>query len=424
MKRRMCIRFWITSPKIWGNHSLKFGVSFQAIRFFDRYAPASLGQYSYNGTYTENPANPTLTGYAIADFLADDMNSASIANAPSLNDAQWYNSAYAQDDWKITRELTLNLGLRYDYFQPYKENAGLQANFLANPSSLGVATGSAVYQLPTKAQNVNLGPLFLSTLAKDNVTVQYVNNERLATSQKANFGPRIGFAYQAHPNTVVRGGYGIFYGGLQAEGNTNLGDNFPFSNSASIPALSCFAGNCPSLTSEGINLETGLVAITGGGLQNFVSFPGFHAIDPEIKTPYTMNYSFGVQQALSSNTAATISYVGNVSRHLPLYYDPNTIRGLYNPNVSTQQYQPFPDLGGVGTIHYAGVSTYNSLQAKIEKRYSHGLSFLGTYTWAHALDDASDAGGLSCSRRPQHGPASVHHGVHQLRCMMFEIGSL
>jgi len=381
--------------KILGNHSLKFGVSFQALRFFYRYAPASLGQYTYNGTSTENPANPTLTGYAIADFLANQMNSAFIANAPNVNDAQWYDSVYAQDDWKIRKNLTLNLGLRYDHYQPYKETGGLQANFIADPSSLGFGTGSAVYQLPTKAKNVDLGALFLNTLAKDNVTVQYIGNDRLATSQKTNFAPRIGFAYQAKPNTVLRGGFGIFYGGLQSQGNTNLGANFPFSNSASIPALNCLPGNCPSLASQGISLETGLVSQTGGGLQNFVNHPGFHAIDPEIKTPYTMNYSLGVQQSLSPNLVATVSYVGNFSRHLSLYYDPNTTRGLFNPNFSTQPFQPFPDLGGAGTIHFGGVSTYNSLQAKLEKRFSHGLSFLATYTWAHALDDTSDAGGLS-----------------------------
>jgi len=381
--------------KILGNHSLRFGVSFQALRFFYRYAPASLGQYTYNGTATENPASPTLTGYAIADFLANQMNSAYIANAPNVNNAQWYNSAYVQDDWKLARNLTLNLGVRYDYYQPYKENSGSQANFIADPSSLGIGTGTAVYQFPTKARNVDLGALFLSTLAKDNVTVQYVDNERLSTTQKTNFAPRIGFAYQAHPNTVFRGGFGIFYGGLQSQGNTNLGANFPFSNSASIPSLNCLPGNCPSLASEGITLETGLVSQTGGGLQNFVSHPGFHAIDPKIKTPYTMNYSFGMQQALSPNLVATVSYVGNVSRHLSLYYDPNTVHGLFNPNINTQQYQPFPDLGGAGTIHFGGVSTYNSLQAKMEKRYSHGLSFLATYTWSHALDDSSDAGGLS-----------------------------
>lgn len=379
--------------KILGNHSLKFGVSFQAVRFSYLYAPNSLGQYSYNGTSTENPASPTLTGYAIADFLADQMNSASIANAPNINDAQWYDSVYAQDDWKITPHLTLNLGLRYDYYEPYKENGGQQANFIADPASLGIGTGAGVYQLPNKAKNVDLGSLFLNTLAKDNVTVQYIGNERMANAQKTNFAPRIGFAYQAHPNTVFRGGFGIFYGGLMSQGNTNLGANFPFSNSANIPALNCFANNCPSLASQGVSLETGLVSLTGGGLQNFVNHPGFHAIDTNIKTPYTMNYSLSFQQALSNNLAATVSYVGNVSRHLTLYYDPNTTRGLFNPNVSTQQFNPFPDLGGMGTIHYGGVSAYNSLQAKMEKRYSHGLSFLATYTWSHALDDASDAAG-------------------------------
>ena len=380
--------------RVIGNHSLKMGVSFQSIRFFDRYAPASLGQYFYNPVYTGAPG-VSFTGSAVADFLADQMNTASIANAPNVNHQQWYDSAYVQDDWKLTHNLTVNLGLRYDYFQPYKENSGAQANFVANPSSLGVGTGSAVYELPTRMRSLNLGSLFLSTLAKDNITLQYLDNQRLATSRKVDFGPRIGFAYQAHPNTVFRGGFGIFYGGLQSQGNTDLGDNFPFSNSANLPAPNCFAGNCPSLGSQGVSLETGLVAKTGVGLQNFVQFPGFHAIDPQIKTPYTMSYSFGMQQALTNNLVATISYVGNISRHLSLYYDPNTVRGLFNPSVSTQQYQPFPDFSGAGTIHFAGVSTYNSLQAKIEKRYSNGLSFLTTYTWAHAMDDASDAGGLS-----------------------------
>ena len=78
---------------------------------------------------------------------------------------------------------------------------------------------------------------------------------------------------------------------------------------------------------------------------------------------------------------------------MSLYGAPNTVPGLYAPGTNTQIYQPYPDLGGIGQIHYAGVSTYNSLQAKIEKRFSSGLSFLATYTWAHSLDDASDAAG-------------------------------
>jgi hypothetical protein len=377
-----------------GNHSIKAGVSFQAIRVFDRYAAAPLGQYFFNGQFTGKVGSSVPTGAGTADFLIGQMHQADIWTSPNINDAQWYNAAYVQDDWKITPRLTLNLGLRYDHYQPYKENAGNQANFIAT-GNLGIGTGSGIYQLPSRSRNQNLGAPFLAALAKDNVTVQYVNNDRLANAQNFNFAPRIGFSYQSDPNTVVRAGFGMFYGGLQSQGNTNLGTNFPWANDVYLYAPNCASGNCPSLASEGINLENGLTAKTSVGLQNFVANPSLHAIDPNIKTPYTMNYSLSVQRGITNNLSATISYVGNQSRHLSLYYDPNTLRGLFAPGVATQQYQPFPDLGGIGTIHFGGVSNYNSLQAKLEKRTSHGLTYFATYTWAHALDDTSDAGGLS-----------------------------
>jgi hypothetical protein len=88
----------------------------------------------------------------------------------------------------------LNLGVRYDYFQPYKENGGQQANFVVT-GPLGIGTGSGVVQFPRSQQNIVLGTPFLSALAKDNVTVQFVDNDRLVTSQKTNFAPRIGLAY-------------------------------------------------------------------------------------------------------------------------------------------------------------------------------------------------------------------------------------
>jgi hypothetical protein len=215
------------------------------------------------------------------------------------------------------------------------------------------------------------------------------------TSQKTNFAPRIGFAYSPQDNTVVRAGFGIFYGGLQSEGNGNLGANFPYSNQATFNAPTCVTGNCPSLAAQGVTLQAGLLPATNGGqLQTFISQPGFHSIDPKIKPPYTMTFSLGVQQQITPNMSFTLTYVGNLSRHLELYGAPNTAPGLWRPGTYTNPFNPFPDLGGVGEVHFAGVSTYNSLQAKVEKRYSHGLSFLTTYTLSHALDDASDAGGL------------------------------
>ncbi|WP_255551350.1 TonB-dependent receptor [Granulicella sp. dw_53] len=377
--------------KTWGNHSLKLGVSFQAIRFFDRYAPSNLGNYNFNGLYTSDPKSTTTSGSGIADFLADQMNSGSISSAPNINDAQWYDSVYLQDDWKLSSRLTLNLGVRYDYYEPLKENSGRQENFI--PGSLGIGAGTGTVILPKKIENsVALGSVFLGILAKDGIGVQYVDNERLASGQLTNFAPRVGLAYQLDPLTVIRAGYGIFYGGLESNGGTNIGDNFPFRGQININPKSCSLGNCPS---NGITLESGMSAFLGNGILNAVTSPGFHAVDRQIKTPYTMNYNLSFQRQMTSNLATTISYVGNSSRHLGTYADPNAVRALYPAGTSTQQFQPFPDLGGIGTIRYGGVSTYNSLQAKAEKRASHGLSFLATYTWAHAMDDTGSAGGLS-----------------------------
>ena len=217
-----------------------------------------------------------------------------------------------------------------------------------------------------------LGAQFTQLMAANNVTIQYVSNARLLTAQNTNFAPRIGFAYQVNSKSVINAGFGIFYGGLQNEGNGNLGSNFPFSLTASIPAPSCSFGNCPSI---GVTLESGLSAQTAGGLQSFVSFPAFHSTDPHVRTPYAEDYNLSVQHALSNSVVATLSYVGNVSRHIELYAAPNTSPVLLATGKSTTSYDPFPSLGGIGQISYTGVGAYNSLQAKMEKRYSDGLSF-------------------------------------------------
>src|SRR5580698_4575147 len=379
--------------KIWGNHSFKFGVSFQAVRFYYIYAPADLGQYHWDGQFTGLPGVAN-TGSAVADMIVDQENYAAISVSPNVNDAQWYNSAYAQDDWRLTPKLTLNLGVRYDYFQPYKENGGQQANFVVN-GPLGIGTGSGILQFPKSQQNIVLGAPLLNALAKDNVTVQFVDNDRLVTSQNTDFAPRVGISYAARPNTVFRAGFGTFYGGLQSEGNGNLGANFPWSNQANFFAPTCVTDDCPSLAGQGITLQAGLLPATNSGqLQTFISQPGFHSIDPQIKPPYTMTYSLGLEQQIGQNIASTLTYVGNLTRHMELYGAPNTAPGLWRPGTNTNPFNPFPDLGGIGEVHFGGVSTYNALQAKLEKHYSHGLSFLATYTWSHALDDASDAGGL------------------------------
>lgn len=377
--------------KVIGNHSLKAGVQLENLRFFYSQSASERGAYNYTGTYTSSPATSISTGSGIADFLVNQMHTASITNALDINDQESYNSAYLQDDWRATPRLTLNLGVRYDFYQPYKEMSGSQSNFVVN-GPLGIGFGSAVYQITAKSQQIHpVSPAFVNLLSANNVSIQYVNRDRLLNPQYLNFAPRLGFAYQLDSKTVINGGTGIFYGGLQSEGNGNLGSNYPFTVSDSIPAPSCSAGNCPSI---GITIENGLESLIAGGLQNSASFPGFHATDLNPKTPYTMDYNLSFQSAFSNSLVATISYVGNLSRHIELYHAPNTAPIILPAGKSATAYLPFPGLGGTGQISYSGVGTYNSLQTKLEKQYANGLSFLATYTWAHALDDSSDAGGL------------------------------
>ena len=370
--------------KILGNHALKFGVDFQSIRFATLQPPFPRGTFSYNGQYTSN-LNASFTGYGVADFLANQNNFSQLSNSTTTNDVRWYRAGYVQDDWRINTRLTVNLGLRYDFYQPYKENAGQQATYhLTGP--IGPGTGSAVYQIPSRSQKVPLAPAFTSLLAKDNIALQYVSNQYLINAQKTNFAPRIGFAYSFNTKTVVHGGFGIFYGGLESTGYyPNLGENYPFQFADTFPAPNCSANNCPS---NGITLEKGFTQALNQGLQNFISTPALRGSDPTAKTPYTMDYNITFERSITDNLVAAIGYVGDSSRHLQVFPDPNSPDALVNPSINSQAYRPLPDFGGTAYTSYSGMSDYNSLQAKLQKRFANGLSFLATYTWAHSLDDA------------------------------------
>ncbi len=370
-----------------GKHSMKFGVAFQNVRFYYTYADSPRGNFTFNGHYTKIPGTSLSSG--VADFLSSRVASAYITNAPGIHDQQWYNSAYAQDDWRLTPNLTLNIGLRWDFYQPLAESRDRQANFI--PTAVGAGTGAGVFQLPTSQKSVTLAPAFINTLAANNVQIQYLGNNRLVSSQKTNFAPRFGFSYKANDKTVLRGGIGIFYGGLESNGNGNLGANYPYSLSQSFPEQSCTAGNCS--TPFPYTLETGLPTLTP--VTAATGFPGFHSTPANLNTPYTQNYSLSVQHALSNNLVSSIAYVGNESRHLTTYFAQNSNVALYQAGLNTQPYQPFPTLGGIGATVYTGYSSYNSLQAKLEKRFSDGLNFLATYTWGHAMDNTSSSGGLS-----------------------------
>jgi hypothetical protein len=186
---------------------------------------------------------------------------------------------------------------------------------------------------------------------------------------------------------VLRGGFGIFFGGLESIGGApNMGFNYPFSYSVNFNAPGCTATTCPT---NGVTLDSGFSQAIATGLQNNLSIPGLVGSQPQVHTPYTEQYNLSTQYAFTSNLSLTLGYVGNVSRRLQGFPDQNAVYGLVGPGDNAQLDRPFPDFGGTQFDAYEGKGSYNSFQATLEKHTSKGLYFLAAYTYGHALDDTA-----------------------------------
>ena len=397
--------------KIMGNHALKAGVSFQNIRFSTLQPQFSRGEYNYNGNGTANltasGATVSNTGNSIADFLLDlQADHGGLSNETTNGDQRADNAVYFQDDWRVTHNLTLNLGVRWEYFQPYQDVGGYQASFnmtgaLHFDPATGKGSGSAQYLIPketfdTAMSVINSGsynPNYGQILAKDNVKIVSVPDPHLLSAQKTNFAPRVGIAWSPTGNMVVRAGYGIFYGGLESLGYwPNLGENYPFQFTGTFYPVSCNALHCPT---DGITIANGFSSIIAAGFASNVTGLTMRGADPNPKTPYTQDYNLSIERSFTNDLVATVSYVGNNSRHMPINVDANAPLALAASGTNSQNFRPLPDAGGSAYVSYSAESAYNGLQTKLEKRMSHGYNLLATYTWSHALDDGNTPLGSS-----------------------------
>jgi hypothetical protein len=396
--------------KILGSHALKAGVSFQNIRFSTLQPQFSRGEYHYNGNATADlTAGGTVvanTGNSIADFLLDRQSNGGLSNEITSGNQRMDNAVYFQDDWRLRPNLTVNLGLRWEYFQPYKEVGGSQASFnMTGPmhfdSATGTGSGSAQYLIPKQSferamaviNDPSYSPNYGQVLAEDNVKIVSTSNPHLLNGQKTNFAPRLGVSWTTDPKTVIRAGYGIFYGGLESLGYwPNLTENYPFQFTGTFPAVSCTAFTCGG---NGITIPNGYSAIIAAGFASNVIGTTMRGADPNPKTPYTQSYNLAVERSLTNDIVATVSYVGNASRHLQINVDANAPLALAAPGVSTQPFRPLPHAGGSAYVTDSASSSYNALQAKIEKRMARGWNMLSTYTYGHALDNGNTPLGSS-----------------------------
>lgn len=379
--------------KIVGNHSLRTGINFQRIRFSTLQPIEPRGTYNYTGKFTAAAGSPTTggiayTGSGVADFLTNNMDTAYVTNIATTDNVRWVRAAYFQDDWKVTPRITLNLGLRYEYAQPYLERHDNQAAFVVN--TIGPNSGTGTYYIPRSKQNVTLASSFLNTLAANRINIAYTDNRFLIQPQKTNFAPRFGVAFKATEKLVLRAGYGLFYGGLESAGYyPNLGLNYPFEFESGYSSTTLY-GNCTvtSCRNNGITLERGFTDAINAGLQNAVTNPSLRGSDGKVRTPYSQQFNLSSEYALTSTLSAGLAYVGSNSRHLIVFPDMNASTTLVGASEDITSFRPFPTIGGTAYSRYAGSSNYNSLQAKLDQRAWKGLSFLASYTWAHALDNA------------------------------------
>ena len=388
-----------------GRHALKFGTEVRFEQFTIFQPSASRGTMSFGTEFTSNPAAPveftvannsnsgSPGGNGFASFLLGIPDGGAIVNLHNIDYRRQIYAGYVQDDWKVSGKLTLNLGLRYEMFSTIKEHHNQQATFDFATQSLIVPKGTTATLTPTLATQI---------------PVSATGTPGLVQPDLNNFAPRVGLAYKITNKLVLRGGYGIFYGG-QENGpfsNPSPGFNPPFfvTQSYSMPCTQGIAN--PAVLDCSI---MGLNPLAGGFPANALVDPNtpiLYSIDPKIRTPYNQQWHLGFQYQLPADTVLEIAYAGSRGSKLFTFYNGNQAVPATDPkfvtfcttlpntlaNCPTAPRRPFPGVDtGIALFRSDGFSNYHSLQVRLEKQFSHGLQFQASYTFSHALDNASSA---------------------------------
>ena len=318
--------------KIRGAHTFKGGFEGQWLRYAYDNPRAALGGFNFDSTFTGIPGGGGL-GAGMATLLLTPIpatvpNGVNYDGGPGYliadsnvapDNIRRYYGLYFQDDWKVTPKLTLNLGIRWEYFSLPMNRYGAEANFESGPPGAGAA-----YVINSASKNVALSPAFTSQLAKDGIALQYNSTPGIIPVPKDNFAPRIGFAYQPTSKLVIRSSYGIFFAGFENLGSVDEGYNYPF---AVEPALGDSTGGTlplwaqhPAAFPNGqiSTLETGLLAVNPNPAS-----PAFNPQGLSLKgfakpwhTGYTQEWNFTVQYALTKDDSIQAAYIGNHSLHL------------------------------------------------------------------------------------------------------------
>jgi hypothetical protein len=424
--------FSSTVTKMQGSHAIKTGIEYRVYRenssFFGN---DGVGRFKFDGQYTSaasnaSPPSPAM-GLSVAALLMGIVtdsatNSSSITRLASYAEQSPVWGVFVQDDWKVNTKLTLNLGLRWEYEQPLTERynrsvTNFDPNFVQSfeAAARTAYAGIALKELPADQFKVRGGLVFAGVGGQ---------GHSLYTTPKRNLAPRIGFAYQLDRATVVRAGYGIFFGFLGQRRNDvqQAGFNGITTVTSSNDNGLTFATTLANPFPNGVNAALG--AAEGGAtfLNQTLNF-----FNQNPRTPYQQRWQLSIQRQLKGGYVIDAAYVGDRGTRLEIGRDYNTLprqflstspfrddtwrtylvgtvanpfKGLLSGtavrnslNTSStiareQLLKPFPEFGQVITTTNQGYSWYHSLQVSIQKRFSQGYMVAGTYTFSKFMQAA------------------------------------
>ncbi len=407
-----------TLTKISGAHSFRMGVDWRSYRE-NGYGPGhAAGRYDFAQNFTRGPLDNAASapaGQSLAAFLLGQPTGGLIDRNAARSNQVLYSGFFFHDDWKMSQNLTLNLGLRYEWegglTERYNRNIRDFNSTVASPIEAAALTAYAanpIPEIPVASFKVKGGQTFLDD-----------QNRSVWNPDTNNFQPRLGFAYKWRENYVIRGGWGMYTVPFVIAGVNQAGF------SLSTPIVPSTDNGLTFLASLADPFPSGVLAPLGSALGLSVQLGqniGF--VPQEVRNAQAQRWSFGVQRELPGGWLVELQYVGNrgyqlttstnILNTVPRQYlstsstrdqttinyltatVPNPFRnlipgtGLNGATVQRQQLlRPFPHFGTINTFRFDGSSDYQSGQVRVEKRFSRGYTLLASYTWSKFLEEVS-----------------------------------
>ncbi len=376
-----------------GKHTIKVGFEYDRDNF------DTLGNQFLRGQFTFSP-NATRSasgtgGDAFAEFLLGDMYQSTVAFQDAVANFQRNDvAAFIDDTWKVTPKFTVTLGLRYELTPPFTDQLNNLFN-IAQPHIYNVAN-APVSQQPYFIRQGNCSnpytanpPVPFTFAQTPAVCSNGVENNALDQVRYNDFAPRVGIAYSPDSKTVIRAAYGVFY--VQDNGNSmyfdmarNLGVRLTLTAATGQPVWSSTSGALAGLPDTYANAVTPSGA---GGAGPAFSPPYGFASDYHHYTSYTEQYLLNIQRQAGTNWAFELGYLGSESHHL--YGFMNTNQGVPGATGNILSRLPWSDFGVIQYVADGVNATYDSLDFKVTRRFSQGMSLISSYTWSKSLDDSS-----------------------------------